>query len=336
MIRHIQPNKLINSEAFIREPVDEITNKIINSQARKIVLDGNRSNGKTVILNSLENRGLGTNTQTILTRADPTINFSIEPKEEFDEKFFKHYYEVIICWDLLRYIKNNYILTYEKSFKDFKEMLKPISSNLDYYMNNFCFENVSIERYLTTGEISEQIIKRLKEVLKIDNLNIAVDRFDWANGASSYTQLLYSFYFTLFDKAIITTDDETLTEEHKNNLKHYSYDFITPNYGSDFDTIKAIIKSRIKLYNQKEENINKRFDESIIPDDIYRKLIDQTDGNLETILYSFADAANYIDWCGYPVEDIDMDDLFNRKIKYKAEAAEKVKKMSANPPKFHL
>lgn len=89
MIRHIQPNKLINSEAFIREPVDEITNKIINSQAKKIVLDGNRSNGKTVILNSLENRGLGTNTQTILTRADPTINFSIEPKAESAEKVKK-------------------------------------------------------------------------------------------------------------------------------------------------------------------------------------------------------------------------------------------------------
>lgn len=36
MIRHIQPNKLVNSEAFIREPVDEITNKIINSQQRKL------------------------------------------------------------------------------------------------------------------------------------------------------------------------------------------------------------------------------------------------------------------------------------------------------------
>jgi predicted AAA+ superfamily ATPase len=65
---NIRANELINSDIYVREPVDKYKNKINNSESNKVILTGGRGTGKSVVLNELQQRGLGTNNQTVLMR----------------------------------------------------------------------------------------------------------------------------------------------------------------------------------------------------------------------------------------------------------------------------
>lgn len=57
MIKYIKTQELINSEQFVREPVDDLSKEIIKSSSKKVIINGGRGIGKTVILSSIENRG---------------------------------------------------------------------------------------------------------------------------------------------------------------------------------------------------------------------------------------------------------------------------------------
>ena len=108
MISYIRPEKIIKTEQFVREPVDDINRKINNSTDKKFILTGSRGSGKSLILFNTLDRGLGTDNQTVLMRFDSIVNFASKPDEFFDERFFNHYYEMIFSWKLLTYIKKNY------------------------------------------------------------------------------------------------------------------------------------------------------------------------------------------------------------------------------------
>ena len=205
MIKRINPQQLIKTEQFIREPVDTLSKELTESSSKKIILDGGRGSGKSVVLENIQDKGLGTRNQTILIRFDSIISFSLNPNEEFDEKFFKHFYEMSISNKLLSYVRKNYPLTYETNFKDIEFLLSDITNKTYNYINNISYENVKFKSFLTPSELSSKILKRLKKCLNIDSLTLAVDRFDWINGSSAYVQKFISTYFDLFDKIIINS-----------------------------------------------------------------------------------------------------------------------------------
>ena len=70
MIKHINPQQLIKTEQFIREPVDTLSRELTESSSKKIILDGGRGSGKSVVLENIQDKGLGTRNQTILIRFD--------------------------------------------------------------------------------------------------------------------------------------------------------------------------------------------------------------------------------------------------------------------------
>lgn len=256
------------------------------------------------------------------------------PDELFDERFFEHYYELMFSFKLLSYIRKNYILTYESQFKNIEMMLRNISKNMDNYINNIYFQKEEIDRYLTSAEITGEILKKLRTCLGIDTLSLAIDRFDWSNGSSAYTQQILNKYFDLFDKVIITTDDLTLGDKKIRGLEDKGYLFITPTYGKNTYIIKQIIKRRIQLYNYIVANPRRFFDENVMTDEIYKMLADKSEGDISVVLNAFGEITDLFDWKDGHVEDLEHQ--FDIEIDRQLRKVKELRMMDANPAKLHL
>lgn len=239
MLKYIKPHEIIKMEQFIREPADLLSKEIIENSSKKIILNGGRGIGKSVILHNIQDKGLGTENQIMLMQFDYITLFSNIPNENFDERFLNHYYELIFSWKLLSYISTNYILTYESDFKDIEELLRNISKNTDDCINDMYYEKKELQRYLMPTEISAEILERFKKKFGINTLTLAIDRFDWINGSSAYVQQTIGKYFDLFNKTLITVDDLLLEDKNKQiELENKGYSFITVLYGKNVDVVK--------------------------------------------------------------------------------------------------
>ncbi len=316
MIKNIKLEELINTEAFVREPVDSLTKEIRDNSSKKIILNGGRGTGKSVTLSCMQNQGLGMESQTILMRFDSVIGFAKYPTKWFNEAFFAHYYELVFSWNLLSFIKQHYGLTYETYFQDIEALLQNVSQNTDDYIQNIYYEEKTIERFLRPTEISSEIITRLKKYLGIQKLNLAIDRFDWINGSSSYTQSLISKYFNLFDKTVITVDDDSL---EKGRLIKNGYSIVPITYGKEIDVIKQIIKKRIGV--------------DIFTNEMYRKLIEESNGNISFIIDTCGEVRDILNW---EDEKVDIDTEFNETLNHQLIRRKELRERDGNPPKFYL
>ncbi len=335
MVKYIRPQEIIKMEQFIREPVDLINKEIISDSSKKIILNGGRGSGKSVILHNIQDKGIGTENQTILMQFDSMTKFSNNPNELFDEKFFNHYYELVFSRKILSYIKDNYTLTYESNFKDIEILLNEISKNTDACINDMYYEKKELKRYLGTAEISAEILEEFKKYAETNMLNLAIDRFDWLNGSSAYVQQIISKYFDLFDKTIITADDLSLEDKFRQiELEDKGYSFITAMYGKNVDVVKHIIKKRIKLYNEITDSSKKAFDENIMTDKIYRNLVNKSNGNISLMLNTFGEIADLYNWRDGRIEN--LEDEFNIETNTQLRKIKQLRKIDATPPKLHL
>lgn len=330
MIKYIKPQELLTTPEFVREPVDNLSKKLKESSSKKIILNGGRGTGKSTVLYNLEHKGIETREPTIYTQFDSVINFSITPNEVFNEAFFEHYYELCFSWKLLRFIENNYPLNYEKYFQDIERLLKTMSEELDRNIRSAGYNGLSLNRYLSSTEISAKILTRLNYCLRLSSCNLAIDRFDWTNGRSAFSQQILSRYFDLFDKTIITSDDETLDDvNRRKQLDDKGYSFITTNYGNDIEIVKQIINKRILLSNI---NSKIKFDITKITDEIYIDLIQKTSGNISSMLASINEVINLSKWYNGMA---DINDLFDSAIEEELSKAKQLKKITT-PTRLYL
>ena len=175
MISRIQARDLINSEEFVREPVNEICHKINGSKNNKIILEGTRGCGKSTVLYNLKYSSINTKNPTIYTLFDPVILFSKSNEKHFNYNFKKQYYELRLCFRLLGFIKKYYGLVYEKYFKEIYIELEKYSTVIDEIINNSFYKNTECNELFELTEPTLRIIDKLKEVLKLESLNIWFD-----------------------------------------------------------------------------------------------------------------------------------------------------------------
>ncbi len=307
--------EILTSSYFVREPVDNICKEIIESNSSRIILNGGRGVGKTTILKNLENKTIGTKDLTIYMLFDSEVNFALEPTPIFTKELFEYYYEIIFCQKILNYIKDNYILTYNKYFKNYQKIINDLNNELNRYISNVYYQEVSLTKSLKTGELASILITKLSEYLKVDSINLAIDRFDWTNGKSIYIQKLLNKYFLLFNKVIITTDDKFISPNS-------NYHLITPTYSHDLNIIKSIIERRIEHI---KEN-NPYFYSGFLTDEIYEYLITKTNGDISLMFTCITSLNNYF-WLTKKLSIDNIKDLTNKEIN----CLKKVRKVSISP-----
>ena len=322
MIGKYRPDKVVVSDVFVREPVDEICKKIEESSSKKIILTGGREIGKTVILNHEERRGLITPHRNILMRFD-SAGMGIG-SDLYNDKFLSHYYEIIFSIHLLSYIKKYYGIIYSSDvfYSTMLDEINKLALSTDKYMRNYYYVESKIPRVLFSGELVEPILKKFREDAKIDSFSLSLDRFEWTNAGKEIVQKILSRYFDMFDKAVITVDDETID---KDILKKKEFDIIESSYNKDIDVVKEIVRR----YSLSDNNMEELFKKA--PNDLYQALIDGTHGNLDNILLAFTNVSSSLSWD----PNTDIIDAALKSAKYYDKEFEEQKKMSA-PKKFYL
>jgi len=304
--------ELINKEILVREPVDEICDRIINSRNKKIILTGGRGVGKSVVLSALENRCLGTKNECINIHFDAAGMGS-----NFEEQFYIHYYELIFSNKLLHYIKQNYTITYNRYFNKYDNIISDYFEELNNYVNNCLYEDIEIKKYLNTGELSNKILNKLKEVLKLETLTLAIDRFDWTLNRNPIAQVVLSKYFNMFDKTVITSDDENLKEK-------YGYSIINIDYCKDVEIVKLILIKHMLGYNTGKKD---KFPFELIPTEKYFQLINKTNGNIKLMLEIMSEVIRDWEWCSR--ESFTIAEEIDKEMKYKVKHFEELKMMSS-------
>ena len=315
----IKANNLVNSEEFVREPIDKEVNEILNSSSRKIIITGGIGTGKSTILCSLEKRGLGSKEQTIYDSPESIITYAKEPNEIFDERIFDYLTELRFTNSILFYIKNNYPIVFKKYFEKDMESVHSLLNELTKQLNKKYFEDVIIECKKGIKELSYDIIDRFRQIMEIDKLNIAIDRFDKMNGSSKYIQKIYEKYFDMFDKVLLTSEDPKLDYE---SLFTKGYDLRPISYGNDKDVLEEIIRRRKSLYED-----NKKY-KDLFTTDLFLDKLTKLDGNIDLSLEVLGYVKNLLCWYN---EDRSIEKILDEALEEKKESYKQFEKIISKP-----
>ncbi len=294
MIKNMSVADCVRSNQFVREPVDKIIHQIEDSSSKKILLTGGRGCGKSTVLYHQENQNLGRENPFFATRFDSVGVCS--DRNVFDEKFMRHYYELILSNNFLLWIRNYYGLTFEEYFSTSKKEISSLIEEMDDYINHVYYDEVSLTKLYDTGECMEDFIQKFKNILGCSELSLMIDRFDWTNNSDFLVQEILSGYFPFFDKVVLTCDDEEIQKEERQlDLKKKGFSFVPVSYGKDLKVLKTILKKRLEAYEKTATGNDISFS-SYISDDMYQQLIDLTDGNISLAFSIINSLKELKDW----------------------------------------
>ncbi len=269
----VRPSELIYDESFIREVVDDVCDEIKRAPQDKIVLTGGRGIGKSTILYNLENREISHKNPFIYTHFDSVVSFSRVPDNVFSDEFHRHYYEIIFSLKILNYLKRKYPFIYDTYFKGADSIVRTSYQELRSFGRRRRGRNLI---YFNTGILVKDILDKLREVLKLETVNLAIDRFDWTNGRSIYTEKLLSDYFPMFDKTVITSDD-TMFFEREEDIEAQGFKIIKPTYSQALDFMRFLIN------NNCDDDVIKAILGTISDEDL-KYLITSCNGNIDAML----------------------------------------------------
>lgn len=335
--RYVQPNIFLKSSECFNEPIDKMSNYLINNDHRKIVVSGGRGVGKSLVLCNTNLKTQHTKQPIMVTSFDSVGLFPKCLNHVFDQKFYSHYYELIMSFKLLRYLKEHSNINHlservKHQIILYESKLEEYDRELSEYINNVYSEiDPRLVSYLSTGDIIKELLQKTKDILKADTISIAIDRFDWTNGNKSISQETLSKYFDIFDKAIITADDEDLLDySNRNHLIRKGYSFIDICYGRNLEIVKEIVKKKV---SKSSKNIGDlKFDYNKISDEVYEKLIDKSDGNISLMLHTTGFAYDTFQWeCG----DWDVNKSFEFALDTELEENKKIRRL-VKSPKLYL
>lgn len=333
-MKYIEEKELVDSKEFIEEPVKKIIEEIDNSSNQKIAIYGTSGCGKTSVLLYDENKKINSDTKAIYTKFSSMKMFGNGNEEEiFNLDFINHYYELIISNKILNYLKQYHNDIYRKEFVDLASKIEQILLSTNEYITYAHFGKRELENKLEFGEITSELLKKMKRELGATSIYLLVDRFDWIDNKSRLSQEILRKYFELFDKVVLSIDDENIQEEKGQiPFKEKGYSFIKVDYGKEKEILKQIIYSRVKLYNSNLKETEKMFPISLLTDKIYNSIIQETNGNITMALTTLEGINKTHQLMN---EDFDIED----RVKYYCDAQKELEgfaKKISYPPTFYL
>ena len=324
--------KIIDTTRFNLEACETIHQKIDNSTKEKIIVTGERYSGKTTTLSSYAKTTINNKNQAIYIE---TNKYNYEPY--LTDRELKYKYELLIALNLIDHIKNNYNKLYHQKYKNIEISLLKELKRFNIYTKNIFTNNKEKQTiYYSKEKILYPLINNIKRDLEIDKLTLILDSFDWVGNSSIRYQVMMKKYLELFDRYIITTDDISLRNNKDKQVlkKNKGYDIIKVDYGLNYKITKDIISKDINYWKKNKRLINNKLNinfvdlKDIISDKTYNKLIDNSNGDINSI---FEALKTYYEYSYINFIDIDnsiikfQDDYI--KLKNEIETKMKIKKL---------
>lgn len=327
MIKNLNVDKMLLSDLFVSGVVEQ-TNAGIDIIGGNIVLVGNRGTGRSVVLSSREREKVGDETPSIYTRFDACGMFGTKEDDVFSREFIEHYYEVLMSGKILDYVRRFYPDVYVKKFLKDDALFEGRLYDTDRYMRDAYYKEIELREKFASKEIMDDLIKKVRENIGADGLELMIDRFDWIHNSDERVQHILANYFDLFDRTIITSDDSSIDRSHLNDL---GFSFGQCGYTHIPIVVREIIKRRIDLDMELNKK-DKAFPIEEVDDKTIRDLVDRTDGNMTVMLNSIIEAESLYNWHS---KRCDVDDIVYSGTDLALESEKQLRKVS-HPKKLYL
>jgi len=195
--------KKINERDIIyTEEVEKNINDLVNNNGRILIVTGARQSGKTTLLKEYEK------IETLKNNIVFPVDFEKYYLNTLNQKTRQIYIELILCKELLLKIKDTYLINNQEIQKLFFEVDRKIINLCDYINSDPYNGNCKLE-YLLKGSLITKIVNEIKKS-GVGKVILEIDRFDWIGESSQYYQEELLSYSQIFDKLVITSDDENL------------------------------------------------------------------------------------------------------------------------------
>ena len=300
--------EMMETDIFVKEPVDAINKKIDEMDDKIIVLRGQKGSGKTTVMLNRERESKKDNISLYQSYDRSGNNYS---SKEFNIEFFETLYELKMAFQLLNYIRDNK-LDYDED--KIRQELYEKYKKIIHFMNNYEYTN-NVE-YVTIKR--GQYVSELLNVIKNDTLTLMIDKFDSMEDCSRLPQEYISKYFDLFDKVILVSDDVNYQA---------SYPTIEVDYGKNIEFVKEYLTRYLKFKNL--EDSDNKLDMNFITYDNIKYLFDASNGNLTMMQQMIHSIRHY----GNVINDEDFKNIIKMEVDRKIQSDEHIKKMYMNAPK---
>lgn len=330
MVKNVSVNQLLFSDLLVKEPVDRVNEQITGDDKRgKFILTGSRGCGKSVVLGSRESQSIKSENPAVLTRFDGAGLFGTKDNKYFNKQIIEHYYEIVMCKKFLDYVKEYYPDLYFSKFTRLDHVTANRLCELDNYINNAMYKDVGIGQKLFSGEALSEMLSLFRVGTGCDSLTLMIDRFDWTHNSDPRVQEILKNYFTMFEKVIITSDDPMLATDKKKvaALEDKGFKIVGMDYSKDLDTVIDIVERRFDL----DEDERHPFPIEDVSEEDFRRLIDKSGGNLDTVLEAFQYAETLKKWDSRKSISAIVDEAGCEKVN----AVKQLRKMT-KPPKLHI
>lgn len=291
------------------EPVDKIISDIENSTRSKILLAGDISSGKSIVLNELVNK-----------KSDNLyIDVTVKPEEYVpyvDEEVYDLAHVCLIIKKMINFIKEKNIKEYFH-FISLDRLVTFIYTNINYMYitDNYSNKKQKVDEYILKHP--EVLLEEFISIISLDvkSIRLIIDNFDSIGSSSKRYQTFIYNLLKDYLKFIVTVSDRTVlnNEERKNNLRIHN-DLIEVNYNFSVENVKRIIE--ISFANEMRRFGNDKVITHInfiLSDEEIALMIEKTNGNLFDILiavrnlYSNIHALNKEEYGAYILNYIDTE-----------------------------
>lgn len=258
-----------------KKPVDEIVEKLKNSQKNSIFLLGALGSGKSTILK-----------QYLDNNRSMAINATEQKREQIeipDDKIFRLYQICLI-------IKKIIVHLYEKYGLFTNDILK-LKNEVDDNIYNINIMSI-IGKFDDIFDLNllilynpEALIYRLLKIIKNHNLplfTLVVDNYDKTDNSSERYQSVIKEFSKYFRVIMSISDYRFIKDENKKRDIEKTNNLVEINYSYDVETVKSIILDDIKRLII----LHKDFKYLVLPvieDEVISELIKITNGNLNDI-----------------------------------------------------
>lgn len=312
MIKNVRINELLFSDLLVKQPVDDVNKDLSSEKYGKIILTGSRGCGKSTVLAKREIDSIDTEHPAILTRFDVAGKFGTKDNKYFNKTIMEHYYEVVMCKKFLNYVKQYYPKLYLEKFGKLESVTSSRLSEIDSYINNCFYTNQKIDQKLFSGEALSEMLSIFRHGTDCKSLTLMVDGFDWTHNSDPRVQDILKNYFTMFEKVIITSDDATIKEQkRKNDLSDKGFEIYGVEYSTHLEPVREIVEKRVSF----DDICENKFPIDEMLDEDYLIMMDKCDGNLDTVIDSFAYAEELYNWDRRKNIHFLLDDASDEKVK---------------------
>lgn len=263
--RHIKES--LDKGLIVKEPIKEIHKKIEESEERVVVLTGNRGSGRSTVLLSKENENLKNNEFSIYHHFD-SCGIGVS-SDEVGEESIIHCFELKMARVLLHKLKEQGIFTEQD--EKIEEDTQKLHKQWIQFINNYGDLGRLKSNMVSKGYYTDVLINEIRSIFRAEKLNLLIDRFDWMFNRNPKAQECVSAYFPLFDKVVLTTDDENYCA---------AYPTIEVNYGKDKEAVREIINQFIYAETEGKYGIK----DICLSEYTLNYIVDKAKGDIESIL----------------------------------------------------